>query len=156
MPALFCLQQYDQITPKKQREFQQFEENSLWGAPDQVQTCSGGLYEDKILSVFQCHLSFFLCRNMIRFYLKQRKLQQLIDDFRSKFSAPQHLMKLVFVLRPWTNLFLKSLVNYSFFNLVFLLGLVFFAAAFKMLFFIFFLTSFEQALQLFPEKFLIC
>jgi hypothetical protein len=29
MPALFCLQQYDQITPKKQREFQQFEENLL-------------------------------------------------------------------------------------------------------------------------------
>ncbi len=155
MPALFCLQQYDQITPKKQREFQQFEENLLWGAPDQVQTCSGGLYEDKILSVFQCHLSFFLCRNMIRFYLKQRKLQQLIDDFRSKFSAPQHLMKLVFVLRPWTNLFLKSLVNYSFFHPVFLLGR-YSLQLLSRCFFIFFLTSFEQALQLFPEKFLIC
>jgi hypothetical protein len=106
---------------QKQREF-----SAIWGKF--IVRCTwpssnlSSLYEDEILSVFQCHVSFFLCRSMIRFYLKQRKLQQLTDDFRSKFSAPQLLMKLVFVLKPWTNLFLKSLVKYSFFNLVFLLG----------------------------------
>ncbi len=75
-------------------------------------------------TVFQFFNAIFLfsVQEYDQIYLKQRKLQQLTDDFKSKFSAPQQLMKLVFVLRPWTNLFLKSLVKYSFFNLVFLLG----------------------------------
>jgi hypothetical protein len=85
MPALFCLQQYDQIIPRSKENFSNLRKITCEAHLTEFKVILA--YEAEFLSVFQHHLSFFLCRNIIRFCLKQRKLQQLTDDFKSKFSV---------------------------------------------------------------------